>query len=248
MKKVLVTSLVMLLVLAGVSGAAVLRVDFNGTFGTPPDSATWTYDGAGLLGTGTFWNGAEAWTAVWPAPGTTPITGIYPGGDHYLLDDGITDAQVTVAIANVTYGENGLAEGWGSGNDLTTDFICSDSRFIVASSYIDITISGLIPGNSYTLAGYGDNCGGNVGGVWTANGAGPLDLSVGVANSGIIENVVADGNGTIFIHVDPDATNPAYPTILTVVNGLELEGTFVPEPLTMGLLSLGGLSLLRRRR
>ena len=239
MKKMLVTSFVMLMVLAGVTSAAVLRVDFNGQYGSEPDNAVMTYDGAGLLGTGTFWNGAKVWDPAGGEWSYNQITEVYPG-PTYLLGDGVTDAQITITLGHVTYGDHPSDLN----NKLFVDYICSDSRFTTDGlSYIDITVSGLIPGNSYTLAGYGSHTGTlGVGGIWTANGVGPMDLSSDVADSGILENVIADINGVIAIHVDHDTSFPA----TTVVNGLELE--VVPEPLTIGLLSLGGLALLRRRR
>jgi len=231
------------MVLAGLTNAAVLRVDFNGSFGSEPDNSVWTYDGAGLLGTGTFWNGAEVWDLTGGETSYNQITEVYPG-PGYLLDDGVTDAQVTITLGHVSFGENAVAEGWSGNNDLLADFIDSESRFTDDGlSYIDITISGLIPGSVYRVAGYGCHTGTlGVGGIWTANGVGPMDLSSGVADSGILENVIADVNGVIAIHVDHDTSYPG----TTVVNGLELE--VVPEPMTIGLLSLGGLALLRRRR
>jgi len=216
---------------------SVLRVDFNGYYNLTepytseftPDNAYWTYDGPGLLGSGTFWNGAEI------ANFAMVISDVYPG-PGYLLDDGVTDAQVTVALSAIHFfGDNESI--WGDTHKMYCDYIDSDYRFAGTepnSVYIDITISGLIPGNSYTLAGYGSHVSNilGIGGVWMANGAGPLNLSMNVANTGIIENVIADVDGKILIHVDNDTfyAPPTYPGEYVVVNGFELQGTFNAEP------------------
>ncbi len=237
MKKMLVTSFVMLMVLAGVTSAAVLRVDFNGynSYNTP-DNALWTYEGPGLLGSGTFWNGAEV---SYLTPNT--ISSVYHPGtgtsdDKFLLDDGVTDSGVTITLAGNELGDRG---------DTYPHKLFADYLVGVNSITITMTIGNLIPEGNYTLAGYGINAGDHVGGFWTVNGVQTLDLTYYVADWGTLQNVIADTNGQIVISIAPD---PIVGGIYTVVNGLELEGTFVPEPMTIGLLSLGGLALLRRRR
>lgn len=192
---------------------SVLRVDLNGYLTTQtPDNAFWTYEGPGLLGPGTFWNGAEVAQST---PNT--ISAIYPDPNRYLLDDGITDSQVSITLSGVVYGEN---LGLNPSSKLLSDYIGG----LYADPNIVITISGLIPGNAYTLAGYGANYNDHVGGVWSANGAGPMDLTYYVADQGILPNVIADVDGKIIIEIDEDPilANP----VLTVVNGFELQGTF----------------------
>jgi len=202
---------------------AVVRVDFNGyyEYNLPHSNAAWTYEGPGLLGTGTYWNGAEVY---WKTPNT--ILSVYhPGSgtsdDRFLLNDGVTDSHVTVTLAGNQYGDN-LAGGEPNpvGNDLLTDYLLS----YMEDPNIVITIGGLIPGNAYRLAGYGSHGGAGLGGVWTANGVGPMDLSQSVADTGILENVIADAQGNIIVEIDKDSQYTA--ATVTVVNGLELEGVF----------------------
>jgi len=229
MKKMIVTSMVMLMVFAGVSNAAVLRVDFNGfnAEDIPFDNVAATATTLpGLLGTGTFWNGLEVSYAT-----ANTISAVYPG-PALLLEDGVTDSQVSIALSGFD-----LADYAGSANLVWADYLLDLAAPIEAT----ITISGLVPGNSYNLAAYGSNGDAGYGAVWMANGNGPLDLRTPSATQGVIPDVLSDSSGVITIQLtSPDS--------IIIANGFELEGTFVPEPMTIGLLSLGGLALLRRRR
>jgi len=229
MKKMLVTSVVMVMVFAGVSSGAVLRVDFNGynEEDVPFDNVAATATTLpGLLGTGTFWNGLEVSYAT---PNT--ISAVYPG-PALLLEDGVTDSQVSIALSGFD-----LADYFTSDNLVYRDYLLDVAAPIEAT----ITISGLVPGNSYNLAAYGSNGDAGYGAVWSANGSDLLDLRYPSATQGVIPNVLADSSGVITIQLtSPDS--------IIIANGFELEGTFVPEPMTIGLLSLGGLTLLRRRR
>jgi len=193
----------------------VLRVDFNGyNAEDEPNNPVWTTTTPGLLGVGTFWNGLEV---SYETPNT--ISAIYPG-PALLLHDGVTDSGVTVTLSGVT-----LADLYGPnvGNTVFQDYILST----VSDPNLIITISGLIPGNAYSLAGYGGNGGDHVGGIWTANGVGPMDLTWYVADQGILNDVIADENGQIIIEIEEDPIANAH---LTVVNGFELAGTFQAEP------------------
>jgi len=236
MKKMIVTSMVMLMVFAGVSSAAVLRVDFNGynSEDVPFDNVAATATTLpGLLGTGTFWNGLEV---SYETPNT--ISAVYPG-PALLLEDGVTDSQVSIALSGFD-----VADSYESDNLVYKDYLLDvgDKGTPVEGT---ITISGLVPGNAYNLAGYGSNGDAGYGAIWMANGSDPLDLryppAQGGENEGVIPDVLADASGVITIQL----TSPGS---IIIANGFELEGTFVPEPMTIGLLSLGGLSLLRRRR
>ncbi len=230
MKKMLVTSMVMVMVFAGVSSGAVLRVDFNGynAEDVPFDNVAATATTLpGLLGTGTFWNGLEVSYAT-----ANTISAVYPGPALWL-EDGVTDSQVSIALSGFD-----LADSFLSANLVYKDYLLDVTAPIEAT----ITISGLVPGNSYNLAAYGSNGDAGYGAVWSANGSDLLDLSTPSATQGVIPNVLADSSGVITIQLTSPATN------VIIANGFELEGTFVPEPMTIGLLSLGGLALRRRRR
>ena len=198
----------------------VLRVDFNGYYSyNEPNNALWTYEGPGLLGSGTFWNGLEV---SYLTPNT--ISAIYPG-PGLLLDDGVTDSGITITLAGNEYGDRADS----SPDKLLADYLLGyHPGMMPPDPNIIITISGLIPGNSYRLAGYGDNAGGNVGGIWTANGVGPLDLTAETGtDNGILENVIADEKGQIVVEIAEDPIGNLH---YTVVNGLELEGTFTATP------------------
>ncbi len=193
----------------------VLRVDFNGYNSEDVPSVNNTLMTAsipGQFGTGTFWNGL---LVSYATPNT--ISSIYPGPTLFLAD-GTTDSGVTVTLTGCD-----LADLLGYG-DVFGDYLLKlNTATEDPNAYI--SISGLVPGNAYNLAGYGSNGGGGLGAIWTANGVGPLNLGAGVANVGILPNVIADANGTITIALGAD---PAANII--VVNGFELEGIINSDP------------------
>ncbi len=193
--------------------AAVLRVDFNGYNSTEDNPGNGRVDNAqattadqGLFGSGNFWNGLEVSSA-------TPNTiGLYfPGPAPTLYyEDGQTNSNISVTL-------NGfISSDWFDpdvGNHVTRDYILGP-----ASPHATITISGLVPSQSYNLAGYGNNGHDGLGAIWMANGVGPLNLSMGVANEGILQGIVADANGRIII----DLAQDDYGIGLSCVNGFEL--------------------------
>ncbi len=193
----------------------VLRVDFNGYNSEDVPSVNNTLMTAsipGQFGTGTFWNGLMVSYAT-----SNTISSIYPGPTLFLAD-GTTDSGVTVTLTGCD-----LADLLGYG-DVFGDYLLKLDT-ATEDPNIYIAISGLVPGNAYNLAGYGSNGGGGLGAIWTANGVGPLNLGAGVANVGILPNVIADANGTITIALGAD---PAANII--VVNGFELEGIINSDP------------------
>jgi hypothetical protein len=190
----------------------VLRVDFNGYNAEDAssfDNVAATAAMPGLLGDGTFWNGLEVSYAT---PNT--ISAVYPG-PALLLEDGVTDSQVSIALSGFD-----LADFFASANLVYKDYLLDTIAPIEAT----VTISGLVAGNSYNLAGYGSNGDAGYGAVWSANGSDPLDLSTPSATEGVIPNVVADASGVITIQLTSPATN------VIIANGFELEGTFQTGP------------------
>ncbi|OQA01806.1 MAG: Alpha-galactosidase [Planctomycetes bacterium ADurb.Bin412] len=192
--------------------AEVLRVDFNGynTEDNPGngrvDNAQATTSDEGLFGPGNFWNGLEV------SAQTPNIIGLYfPGPAPALYyEDGQTVSNISVTL-------NGfIGADWFDpdvGNHVTRDYILGP-----ASPHATITIGGLVPGQSYNLAGYGNNGHDGLGAIWMANGVGPLNLSMGVANEGILQGIVADSNGRIVIDLAQDDLGIG----LSCVNGFEL--------------------------
>jgi len=188
-------------------------VDFNGynsTVDNPGhgrvDNAQATTADQGLFGLGNFWNGLEVAST---APNTIGL--YFPGPAPTLYyEDGLTISNISVTL-------NGfISSDWFDpdvGNHVTRDYILGP-----ADPHATITIGGLVPGQSYNLAGYGNNGHDGLGAIWMANGVGPLNLSLGVANEGILQGIVADSSGRIVIDLAQDDLGIG----LSCVNGFEL--------------------------
>lgn len=216
--------------------AATVNVDFGNAV---------VYSGqGGMPSAGDFWNGV-------PSDGN-------PTSALNLFDS--MGAATTVGVA-VFGAENELlpinsAEA-GLANDLTRDgFRGLDNNPL---SHLTLTISGLIAGNSYDLAVYGVqdatfggflsnnrgstfNLGGNLqtssgdNNAWPAGG-----FAVDVTHV-LYDDVVADAGGSIVVDVSP-FTQPAdagFP--VAFLNGVQIDGVFVPEPSCAALLLVGALS------
>lgn len=234
MKKFLVALLV--LFVSTVSNAQVLLVDFNGhNWNDPSDPTVTTYRGPSYLEPSIVepvWNGLELWGTEPEAPhaGADPsiIHSVYytsydpenPPADPNALhwSDGTEATGITIGFSGLAAGVGG-ADYWNPWQEQS--LLGGEAQWMFAdylvTPYADVIISGLTPSQAYDLAIYGCNGNAQLGGYFTANGVGPLDLTRGHQNAGSLYGVVADTSGkiTIAISVDPAVG-------FAIINGLEL--------------------------
>lgn len=114
------------------------------------------------------------------------------------------------------------------------------------------TITGLIPGDTYSLYLYGNNGRGSAGTNWTigattesTNGGSVNPSTTPFYQPGLdyaLFSVAADGGGDIHFSA---TTNGCCAT--PILNGFQLVGT-VPEPGSLSLLAFGAVALILRRR
>ena len=212
----IITFFLMLHVLLMPLDADVLLVDFNGynPGQDPSDNAAATYANVGLLGSG-VWNGLQI-----SAPNPNTIAAYHPGG--VASDLVYADGSDATGVAITLSGFNGA--DWfinGIGGLMFADYIG------INNPTPTLTISGLTPDALYDLAGYGSNGQDGLGALWTANGVGPLDLSKGTADSGVLSNVPANGSGEIVITLQKD---PYQSLQFLIVNGFELRPAVYTPP------------------
>ena len=199
--------LLLLAITTETASCKVMLVDFNGySSGDPSDNAAATYAQPGLLGDG-VWNGLQVYSST-----PNVISEYHPSGtmSDLVYADGSDATGISIDLSGFTGAD---WYGGGIGGLLYADYIG------ISTPTATITINGLVPGQPYDLAGYGSNGLDGVGALWTVDGSGPLDLSRGTADSGILYGIVADGSGTIAIELTED---PYMGLGLLIVNGLEL--------------------------
>ncbi|OQA00914.1 MAG: hypothetical protein BWY71_00570 [Planctomycetes bacterium ADurb.Bin412] len=220
MKKFLVALLVLFVSTA--SNAQVLLVDFNGrNWNDPSDPTVTTYRGPSYLDpsiVNPVWNGLEFWGTEPEAPhaGADPsiIHSVYftsydpenPPADPNALhwSDGTEATGISISFSGLGVGM-GSADYWNPWEERSV--LGGDAQWIYADYVItppyntNILIDGLTPSQAYDLAIYGCNGDAGIGGYFTANGVGPLDLIGGHKNAGILYGVVADENGQITVDV-----------------------------------------------
>jgi PEP-CTERM motif len=153
--------------------------------------------------------------------------------------------------------------------DMFRDFIFGQvtGSNVQSSNYLKITVGGLTPGTQYRVAGYSYDASAANSEAWTAtaptngtidwndpvsgNFIAPADEQVltwnGTPQAPVVFTLTADGNGNVSLYTwggngvtsNNSASNSYF-------NGLQVAA--VPEPATIGMISLGALGMLSRRR
>jgi hypothetical protein len=169
-------------------------------------------------------------------------------------------------------GANGLND-----NDMFRDllFAGGSGSNVQSSNYLQLSLSGLAPNTAYTVATYSyDSSGGHttnwtataptvsngISGYWAASPVGNNTFTVpsggeqsitwtaGTTPAPAIFTLTSDGTGTINLYgwggdgISGDASADT-----TYLDGFQI-AVAVPEPASLGLLAVGGLAMLRRRR
>lgn len=212
----------------------IVNIDFNGTRNGDPAVPT-TFVGAGAVtnGGGTFFNGLLA-----NSQGPTNNDALTVGGSN-LLDEFNTLTTVGFTIGPV-------GGDTGTGDDLTEDYIFVNSGG--ATTDATFTISGLGAGTAdlYFQIGFISPGGGAGAGVFITGSTGTPGFS-GNGHSWLFFNDVPITAGSITGTLGNPAFNPAPDAgDVVVLNGMTI--VTVPEPASAGLLAMGALGLLARRR
>ena len=204
----------------------IVNIDFNGGENGNGPTAT----GAAVVGAlGDFWNGENG-------PGPT-------GSDPNLKDTTGANTGITLAW-NDGFGAH--PGGWNQGGSSNTQntALMQDYIFNADNQTNHITLSNL-PSGHFDIILYNQSPGGGR----------PTSFTIGAdtkAASDTPGNFLQNGNFVVFSGLFPvgGVIDIGYFSPIggeADVNGLQIE-RFIPEPASLGLLAVGGLALLRRRR
>lgn len=189
-----------------------------------------------------------------PTSSASPWNNINDGNSHTLTDS--TGAMTTATLISggwsgaannaVTYMTGAAAAAFGGpNNNAATDSAYDNSPLTPPV----LTFGGLDPAATYTFTIFASrNSGGNKTGDYTVTGmnsaTGSLNAETNWDNILVLRDIVPSAGKTISLSA---ALNPANTSGYVYLNAVRMDAV-VPEPASLGVLAVGALALLRRRK
>jgi hypothetical protein len=208
----------------------VVNIDFNGYISTESLGQTYTGSDGLTAGSTAVWNGLVA--------NSTGTNGVLLTVSGYNLKDaaGLTTA-IGLSVTPVGGDNQDANHSSGDLSSLTGDYIFYNAGGDSSNLNPTVTISGLTTSNIDVYLRIGTS-----GDVSKITFGGVDCGETGAKGPSILyfKNIPVANDGTVLGHLATDNTT------LSTITGLNI--VIVPEPASFGLLALGGLLALRRRR